>query len=456
VHDVAIIGAGAVGCAMARRFCLEGARVLLIEKAPDILAGASKANSAILHTGFDAPPGSVELACIRAGYAEYLSIHGTMGLPLVETGAVVVAWSEADLVKLDGIVDQAHENGIVDVVRLSRAELAAREPHLSDRALGAVLVPGESIVDPWTPFLAYVLQALGHGATVLRGTEVTGGSFDGESWALETSQGSHRARSVINCAGLFGDLLDKTLLGSCDFEVRPRKGQFVVLDKLASRHVRSIVLPVPNERTKGVVITRTVFGNVLVGPTAEDQQDRSRAAVDRQTLQALLGQAAAMIPGLDGIGVTALYAGLRPASDRKEYRISARPPLRWITVGGIRSTGLTAALGIARHVFDLWRGFAMPVGAPADVLLPKVPCLAEGGARDWLDPGYGEVVCHCEMVTRREIEAALSGPLPAGDFAGLKRRTRCGMGRCQGFNCNARIAQICDGRLSVPMTADNR
>lgn len=451
VADVAIVGAGAVGCAMARRFTLEGASVILLERGSDLLSGASKGNSAILHTGFDAPPGSVELGCMQAGYAEYLEIHESFNLPLLETGAMVIAWTDAEREALDGIEAQAKANGIKNVRRLSAAEIRAREPALSPRALEALLVPGEYVIDPWSPFLAYLLQAKAHGAEISFSTEVVSGAFDGEIWTLQTTAGVRRARTVINCAGLYGDKLDVRLLGSASFQIKPRKGQFVVFDKEAARLLKTIILPVPSERTKGVVLTRTVFGNVLVGPTAEEQDDRERATVEEEALRGLRAKAEEMVPALAAVDVTAVYAGLRPATEEKSYRIVAHGERNWITVGGIRSTGLTASLGIARHVYKLYRDMGNQHTEIASPETPRVPNLADHLPRDWQTAGYGEIVCHCEMVTRREIEHALSGPLPAGDFGGLKRRTRCGMGRCQGFYCNAQLALLTADCFSSPL-----
>lgn len=449
VYDVAVIGGGVVGCAVARRFALEGARVVLIEKGDDILSGASKANSAILHTGFDAPANSVELACMQAGYAEYRRIHEAMNLPLLDTGALVVAWNEADEARLDEIVAHAHGNGVENVRRVARDEVLAREPHLSGDAHGAVLVPDEHVIDPWSAPLAYLQQAMAHGAQVVRSAEVTAGDFDGGRWRLETTRGLINAVKVINCAGLFGDRLEARLLGEASFRIRPRKGQFVVFDKAAAPLLRSILLPVPSERTKGIVITRTIFGNLLVGPTAEEQEDRTRAELDRDTLAMLIEAATQRIPALAGMPVTAAYAGLRPASDDKAYRIQEDADRHWITVGGIRSTGLTAALGIAHHVFARYRTRHGHL-AIADPVWPRMPNLAEHLPRDWQQPGYGEIVCHCELVTRREIEAAFASPLPPGDPGGLKRRTRACMGRCQGFYCGARVVEISAERLAGP------
>lgn len=449
-YDVVVIGGGVVGCAMVRRFTLEGARVLLLEKSPDILSGASKGNSAILHTGFDAPTASLELQCMKDGYREYLDIRSKMSLPLLETGAMVVAWNEADLHKLQGIVQQAHDNGVADVSLIDRQQVHALEPYLALNALGAARVPGEFLIDPWSAPLGYLLQALMHGAEVKFNTQVDGGRFDGQIWSLETTAGMIRGKTIINCAGLFGDVLEQKLLGQSSFSIHPRKGQFVVFDKAAARYLTNIILPVPNERTKGIVLTRTVYGNLLVGPTAEEQQDRIHAGLDSEVLQQLVDAAVERIPQLEGMPVTATYAALRPASDKKEYRVGRVEGKNWITVGGIRSTGLTAALGIAKHVFSLYQERHVPLPATS-LQWPALPNLAEHLPRDYQRPGYGEIICHCEMVTLREIENALASALPPGDLGGLKRRTRACMGRCQGFYCGARVAELSASHLAIPL-----
>jgi len=456
VFDVAVIGGGVVGCAVARRFALDGARVVIMERGPDILSGASKANSAILHTGFDAPPDSIELACMQSGYREYLEIREQLNLPLLETGAMVVAWTPEEASRLEEIEAQAHANGVDDVVPMTAAQARTREPALSGDIIAALLVPGEHVIDPWSAPLAYLTQAVANGAEARFDAEIDSGDFDGEIWTLRFGGGAIRSRLVVNCAGLRGDLLDRQLLGSASFSIRPRKGQFLVFDKSAAALLHTIVLPVPDDRTKGVVLTRTAFGNLLVGPTAEDQDDRDRASVDRQTLKMLHAKAAAMVPALRDMPVTAAYAGLRPASERKEYRITAHVAQRWVTVGGIRSTGLTAALGIASHVSSLCTPM-LPSGLVAipSPHWPRMPNLAEHVERDWHRQDHGEVVCHCELVTKREIEAALAGPLPARDIGGLKRRTRACMGQCQGFYCQARVATIAAGRLAVPIAVEH-
>jgi glycerol-3-phosphate dehydrogenase len=380
--DVAIIGGGVVGCAVARRMALEGASVVLLEKAADILDGASKGNSAILHTGFDAPVGTLEWECVQNGYREYIEIHQSLGLPLLKSGALVAAWTQEEEDRFEGILQK------------------------------------------------------------------TGGEFDGSKWLLKTGRGIIKARYVINCAGLYGDILDHDVLGAADFTIKPRKGQFVVFDKAANKLIRSIILPVPTKRTKGIVLFPTIFGNMMVGPTAEEQDGRDDASVDETILKELRAQAIDKIPSLKNIPVTATYAGIRPATERPEYRVIEYSERNWITLGGIRSTGLTAALGIANHVYTLLVGQGAEYKTIETPSIPKVPNLAEHLPRDYEKSGYGEIVCHCEMVTQREIEAALESKAPAGSLDGLKRRTRVTMGRCQGFYCSARLAELTRGKFA--------
>jgi len=451
-YDVAIVGGGIVGAAIARRFAIEGARVILLEKADDVLDGASKANSAILHTGFDAPPGSLEQRLIAEGHAEYLEIRERLGLPLIRCGALVLAWTEAEEAALPELIAQADANGVGDVEPLTAREIRRREPGLSGAVRAGFEVPRESLIDPWTAPHAYLLQALAHGGRVVRGAAVTGGRFDGDGWRLETTRGPVAATTVVNAAGLFGDRLDEVLLGERRFTIRPRKGQFVVFDKTAARLAQRILLPVPSKTTKGIVVCRTAFGNLLVGPTAEEQEDRVTAELVPGTLAALKRRGAEILPALAAEPVTAIYAGLRPATEFKDYQIRHVAERNFVTVGGIRSTGLSAALGIARHVLDLVRSAtARSFVPPAEIHWPRPAAIAECGERDWQRPGNGGILCHCERVTRREIEAALTGPLAARSFAGLKRRTRVGMGRCQGFYCTAALARMTEGRLAVPM-----
>ncbi len=452
-YDIAVIGGGVVGCAVARRMTLEGAKVVLIEKAPDILAGASKGNSAILHTAFDAPEQSLELKCMQDGYAEYLDIHQSLNLPLLKTGALLAAWSEEEEAKFEGILTQAKNNGVDDLKLLSSSAALKKEPNLSSTILAAIEVPREYVIDPWSAPLAYLTQAVENDAKALFNTEVTGGFFDG-SWALETSSGQINAEHVVNCAGLYGDILNKNVLGHADFEIRPRKGEFVVFDKAASKLLTNILLPIPTEITKGIVIFPTIFGNIAVGPTADEQEGRADASVTKENLETLYAYGLEKIPALKNVPITATYAGIRPATEKKHYRVKHDVKNNWITLGGIRSTGLTGSLGLAQHVHSLFLNQGIHFKKMISPTKPKMPNLAEHLDRDWQTPGFDEIVCHCEMVTKREIEKAMAGILPAGSVEGLKRRTRATMGRCQGFYCSARLAELTDGKFEEPLSLE--
>lgn len=441
--DVAIVGAGVVGCGIARSFAIRGWKTVILEKAGDILEGASKGNSALLHTGFDEPSESMELQLIKRGYETYQRIHSRMNLPLVKTGAVVVAWDEEQLRKLSDIAAHSLHNGVSAAI-IGQSELLDSEPGLSPRALGAVHIPDEAIIDPWSAPLGYVRQAIMHGAILSTGSEVKDFRKSGDGWRIRTSRGSVFARLVINAAGLFGDHIELLAKRTPGFGIRPRKGQFVVYDKPAHDLVSSIILRVPTERTKGVLLTRTVFGNLLLGPTAEEQDDRVRAACDEQMLRRIMEEGETMLPALAGQTVTAAFAALRPATEHRDYVLRVDGANGWITVGGIRSTGLSASLGIGEWVAE--QGSAV-LGKPEkarppsdhDLDWPTMPAIAEVLPRPYRQSPRSPIVCHCEWVTESEVRNALEGQAAAGTLGGLKRRTRIAMGRCQGFGCSGAL-----------------
>ncbi|SQI43143.1 L-2-hydroxyglutarate oxidase LhgO [Leminorella richardii] len=456
IWDAIVIGGGVVGCAVHRKFALMGAKTLLLERGGDILSGASKANSALLHTGFDAPPDSLELTCIQNGYREFMEIKDRMNLPLLQTGALVMAWNEEQLSKLPDIVAKAHKNGVMDVEQIDKEEIYRREPGLAEGALGAVSVPGEAVMDPWSSPLAYLTQAVKHGAEYRFHCEVESGEFSDGMWTLQTKKGPFRARLVINCAGINGDVVE-SICHPSPFQIKPRKGQFLIYDKAAAADINAIILPVPTAVTKGVLLTKTIFGNLLLGPTAEEQDDRWKAEVDEEVLKDLIRQGSKMLPTLANYTVTATYAGLRPATEEKHYRIADYPEKQWICVGGIRSTGLTSALGVAQHIAQLYTENFSPLfelNPPQDIIWPKMPVLSDYHERDYQHEHNGGIVCHCELVTRREIEAVFDSDIPPECLGGLRRRTRAMMGRCNGFFCSNKVAEIINNRFENTLAVE--
>jgi glycerol-3-phosphate dehydrogenase len=444
LFDVAVIGGGVVGCAVFREFCINGAKTVLIEKENDILEGASKGNSALLHTGFDAPVDTLEHQCVQRGYAEYLKIKDRLNLPILKTSALVVAWNDEQLAKFDAILQKGFTNGVKELETIDRDTLLKREPNLSKDAKGAIWVKGESVIDAWSAPLAYMKEGVANGGKLAFSCKVENGEFDGERWKLKTSRVDIKAKIVINAAGLYGDEVEN-IHQKDSFKIIPRKGQFLVYDKSAYDLVNAIILPVPTKRTKGVVITKTAFGNLLVGPTAEDQESKTDSSTVEETLRGLQEKAIKMVPKLKHHDITATFAGLRPASDETYYRVNIDKEKNWITLGGIRSTGLTASLGIAKYIFEEL-GEKYEKKEHIDISVPNISQFAK---RDFENEGYGKIICHCELVTDREIKNALKGECGAGTLGGLKRRTRAAMGRCQGFNCLPNIAELCEKESKI-------
>jgi len=453
--DVAVIGAGVVGTAIARALACQDVSCVLIDAANDVGTGTSKANTAILHTGFDAVPGSLESRLLRRGYALLGEYAHRAGIPVERTGALLVAWTAGQLAELPAIEDKARRNGVTDVHPIGPGELYRREPHLGPGALGALAIPGESIICPWTTPLAYATQALAAGARLRLRSRVTGIRPGATEHQVVTSTGVVRCRWVVNAAGLNSDVID-AMMGGDRFTIRPRRGELIVFDKLARPLLSEILLPVPTARTKGVLVAPTVYGNVLLGPTAEDVPDRGDVATTAAGLAALIDAGRRILPGLAAEEVTASYAGLRAATADRDYQIWVDGSRRYACVAGIRSTGLSASLGIAEHVTVLLADAGLRLVGRPEPDPPVMPYIGQAGIRPYADaariaadPEYGQIVCHCERVTRGEIRDALASPVPPADTDGLRRRTRALNGRCQGFYCAATIAELLGGAGSV-------
>ena len=448
VADVVIIGAGVVGTAIARTIAGYELTCVLVDAAGDVGTGTTKANTAILHTGFDTVPGSLESRLLRRGSGLLHDYARRAGIPVERTGALVVAWTDEQEAALPGIVGKAHRNGCLDVRLMATADLYRAEPELGPGARGAVQVPGESIICPWTTPLAYATEALREGVRLRLGTRVTGVRSDGREHQVATTGGTLRCRWLINAAGLESDRID-AMLGGGAFTIAPRRGELIVFDKLARPLLGSILLPVPTARTKGVLVAPTVYGNVLLGPTAEDVADRTDTATTAAGLAGLLAAGGQILPGLAAEEITASYAGLRAATEHRDYQIRVDEQRRYACVAGIRSTGLSASLGIAEYVVGLLGEAGLPLRERETAGPPAMPYIGQAGLRPYqdtariaADPDYGAIVCHCERVTRGEIRDALASPLPPGDLDGLRRRTRVLNGRCQGFYCAAIVSRL--------------
>ena len=452
--DVLIAGGGVVGCAIARELTLFDLRVTLLEAGPDVGAGTSKANTALLHTGFDAKPGTLESELVVRGYEQLGRFAERVGIPVERTGALLVAWSEEQLGSLPSIVQQSHANGYEPIRELSAEELYRREPHLGAGALGALEVPDEGIICPFTTPLAFATEAVLAGCELKRGVAVTGlERLEGGGVLVRAGAREWRTRYLVNAAGLRSDELDR-MLGHDGFTVTPRRGELIVFDKLSRPLVSHIVLAVPTKITKGVLIAPTVFGNVMLGPTAEDVERKDDTSSTAAGLDYLGSEGRRIMPALLEHEVTAVYVGLRAATEHTDYQVSIHADEGYACVGGIRSTGLSGSMAIAEHVRGLLEDAGLALsprrGAPVELTMPNI---GEAFTRPYADderiaadPDYGRIVCFCERVTRGEIRDAFASPIPPVDLDGLRRRTRAHMGRCQGFFCGAELTSLLEER----------
>ena len=465
IYDVAIIGAGAVGSAIARELSKYDINVVLLESNSDVGMGTSKASTAIWHTGYDATPGSLESKLLKRSYPLMEAFMKEVGSPFELVGGLLIAWDEEQLRALPKLLEKAIQNGDTDCYLIDKDEVYKREPHLGEGALGGMIVPREGILCTFTIPLACATQAVVNGAELKLGFRVEGvesgkrgvesseqlsvsiGLQGDDVYVISSGAEEVHSRWIINAAGLYSDDVNN-LFGLGEFKVTPRRGELIVYDKLARRLVNHVLLPVPTATTKGVLVSPTIYGNVLLGPTAEDLDDKSATNTSESGLKSLLEKGRKILPELLDEEVTATYAGLRAATEHSDYQIALHNEQRYICVGGIRSTGISGCLGIAEYVADLLKEGGVELRRKPEFKSIKMPNIGEAFPRPYQngemiesDSDYGQIICHCERVTLGELRDAIVSQIPATSLDALRRRTRAMQGRCQGFNCQAALVK---------------
>lgn len=451
--DIVVIGAGVVGTAIARDLSRFELRIALLEARPDFGDESSKGNSALMTQGIEIAPDGLECRLVQRGYARYMEEGPALGLPFRKVGAVTLAWSDEQCALLEAEFERVRALGHGNFHRLDAAEVYRRWPNFGPGIRMALWAPDEAIADPFSTPYAYVLDAVENDVTFRHSWAVASAERLEEGWELRSANGDRvRAQLVINAAGLRADAVE-ALAGYRDFTMRPRRGQYLVLDKAARAIHDVIAMPTPSPRGRGILITPTIFGNVLVGPTAEEVEDRDDRATTAEGLAELRAAMAVMVPALATVPVNTAFSGMRPATNHSDYQIIPRFADDWLTVAGIRSTGFSGALGIAEHVVGLVVPGVFDPPRKKSVVSVRVPDLSEPSCRPWqngalieTDPAYAEMLCHCEQISVGEVRDALSSPVPPQTLKGLKRRTRVMFGRCQGFYCGARVQAMFEGR----------
>ncbi|HOI22984.1 MAG TPA: NAD(P)/FAD-dependent oxidoreductase [Spirochaetales bacterium] len=447
VYDVAIIGAGVCGANIARKLSQYELKVALLEKEIDVSLGTSKANSGIVHGGFHDNKKYLKARLELKGALMFERLHEELDFPFERCGIVVVALHEDELRTIEQLYLQGVENGVIGIEMCSRERMLELEPKLSPDTMGGLYAPSGGIVEPYRFVFSLVESARKNGVDLITEFAAALARRKDDEWILTALDGREiRARYVVNSAGLFADTLSKAF-GAEDFTIKPRKGEYYLLDKMTRAKPNRVVFPVPTAVSKGMLIIPTVEGTVLIGPTASAVEDKEDFSTTRQELEKILQSARIMIPSISETDVITSFAGLRPTCGEDFIvELSAKVP-HLVQVAAIQSPGLTASPAIGEYVKDLLKkdGLRLVEKPDWDPYVDKVR-----RARDlspWeldemvaKDPAYGDIVCRCERVSEAEIVQAIRAGHSTLD--GIKYVTRAQMGRCQGGFCAYKIIKI--------------
>lgn len=457
--DVVIVGGGIVGTAILSALARYDLRCLLIEREPDIAAGTTKANSAVLHAGFDAPTGSCKAEMNVRGNRLYHEMQHELNLDIQWTGSLVVARTAEEEAHLAALKARGEANGVPGLELWDGARVRRREPNLSGEICAGLWAPTAGICWPFGIAAAFAENAVQNGAEIWRDCPVTGiVTAEGRVTAVETPRGAVKTHFVVNAAGVSADLVS-AMAGDKSFSIRPRRGEYLLFDRGAqAQMVRGIVFPVPTERSKGILVCATTHGNVFVGPNAEDTADREDVSVTTAGMAEVLAGAKKLLSEIPGGLAITEFAGMRAVSSTGDFLVGPSETVGGLLhAAGIQSPGLTAAPAIAetiaahivRETGARPRAAYRPGRPPQPVFRALDPAAQEALIAQ--DARYGRVVCRCETITEGEIVDAIRRPCGARTVDGVKRRTRAGMGRCQGGFCGPRVVTILARELGIPV-----
>lgn len=455
--DIVIIGAGVSGCAIARELSRYQAKMLVLEREEDVCCGTSKANSAIVHAGYDAKNGSLMAKLNVEGSRLMPQLSRELDFSYEQNGSLVVMLDEADRPALNALYQNGVANGVEGLRIVERDELVQMEPNISDEAVAALYAPTGGIVCPFGLTYALAENAAKNGAEFRFDTEVTGIVPIEGGWRLTTSTGSVEARVVVNAAGLYADALHN-MVSDEPMTIIPRRGDYFLLDHSASGHVHSTIFQLPGKYGKGVLVAPTVHGNILVGPTAIDIEDKEATATTQGGLDEVRTKSALAVKNLPLRQTITSFAGLRAHELRHEFFIGEVKP-GFVDCAGIESPGLSSAPAIGKMAAGIVRDILHLEENPAfdpvrkGILDPKTLDTEAHAALIRQNPAYGTVICRCETITEGEIIDAIHRVPGARSVDGVKRRTRAGMGRCQGGFCSPRVMEILARELKIDQSA---
>lgn len=458
MYDVIIIGAGVSGSAVARELSRYKIKVGVLEKEEDVCSGTSKANSGIVHAGYDAAEGSLMAKLNVRGNEMMEALARDLDIPFKRTGSLVICLHEEDRPQLQVLYERGDRNGVPGLRILEREELKDMEPNISDEACAALYAPTAGIICPFELNIAMAENAAMNGVEFRFNTEVQDLKPTEKGWEIHTSQGVCETRYVVNAAGVYADVFHN-IVSKNKIHITPRRGDYCLLDKSAGSHVGRTIFALPGKYGKGVLITPTVHGNLLVGPTAVDIEDKEGTNTTKEGLDEIIKKAGMNIKNLPMKQVITSFAGLRAHEDGHEFLIGEVEDARgFIDCAGIESPGLTSSPAIGEMVGNLLRD-KMNMEEKEDFISIRKgvlnPDTLDREQRNLLiqeKPEYGNIVCRCEMITEGEIIDAIQRPLGARSLDGVKKRTRVGMGRCQTGFCSPKTMEILARELHIPIS----
>jgi len=458
---VLIIGGGITGTAIARELSKYNVDVTLIEKEKDIsFGGSTKANTAIIHAGYDDKPGTMAAKLCKRGNALWMRLASELSIPFRRIGSLVIALNDDEISILERLMKRGNINSVQGLRIIMDKKLFDMEPNLNRRAVAGLYAPSAGVISPYEAAIALAENARMNGVSILLETEATGILIKGgEVEAVQTSRGKIHTRYVINAAGLFADEIS-AMAGIDDFKIIPRKGEYLIYDKNLGNLVKHVLFPIPSSISKGITVTPTVDGNIIAGPTAHDVKDKRDASTTLDGFEEVLRGACKLVPCLSTRrdAIISSFSGLRAQPSTGDFIIkSYEEPYGFINVSGIKSPGLTSAPAIAEMVVDMLKAEGLTLELKSDFNPHRRPI--EHPFRDFnpakaealiaQDSHYGHVVCRCEHVTEGEIIEAIHRGATTLD--GVKYRTRAGMGRCQGGFCTPHIIKILAKELRMPV-----
>ena len=459
MYDVIIIGAGVSGAAVARELSKYKVNALVIEKEEDVCCGTSKANSAIIHAGYDAKEGSLMAKLNVEGNKMMPSLAKELDIPFKQEGSFVVCLSEEELPNLQALYERGVKNGVEGLeIITDKNRIFNMEPNLSEDTVAVLYAPTAGIICPFILNIAMAENAFTNGVEFKFDTEVKNIKKRNDIWTIETNNGTFETKVVVNAAGVNADIFHN-MVSENKINITPRRGDYLLLDKSAGSHVSRTIFALPGKLGKGVLVTPTVHGNLLVGPTAIDIENREGTATTKEGLDAVISKACMNVKDIPLRSVITSFAGLRAHEDGHEFIIEELKDAKgFVDCAGIESPGLTSCPAIGKMTAEIVRDILELEenpdfnGVRKGILHPDTLSKEEHVKLIKEHPEYGNIICRCEMVTEGEIIDSIRRPLGARSLDGVKRRTRAGMGRCQSGFCSPRTMEILNRELGIPMT----